>query len=282
MLAGIAFLVLLLLRVPIGFVLLGSSIVFIFASGNLRMLTATPQILFNGLEVYGLLAIPLFILLGEIMNEGGITSRLIEAARVWLHRIPNELSFVSLIANLMLASILGSATAQIAVMSRVMVPSMERAGYERSYAAALTAAGGLLGPIIPPSMAFIMYGVVSQVSIGRLFIGGIIPGLLLFSFMCAYIALRSLGTRADAESPAETGAPAHGKWRTTRNALLSLTIPAIIVGGISLGIVTPTESAALAILVAVLIGGLCFGELEWRSIPGILERTTVNSALVFF
>ena len=187
---GLAFLVLLLLRVPIGFVLLGSSITFILASGNLRLLAATPQILFNGLEVYGLLAIPLFILLGEIMNEGGITGPLITAARVWLRRVPNELSFVSLFSNLLLASILGSATAQIAVMSRVMVPSMERAGYDRSYAAAITAAGGLLGPIIPPSMAFIMYGVVSQVSIGRMFIGGIVTGLMLFVLMCVYIAIR--------------------------------------------------------------------------------------------
>jgi tripartite ATP-independent transporter DctM subunit len=278
---GLAFLALLLLRVPIGFVLLGSSITFILASGNLRLLAATPQILFNGLEVYGLLAIPLFILLGEIMNEGGITGRLITAARVWLRRVPNELSFVSLFSNLMLASILGSATAQIAVMSRVMVPSMERAGYDRSYAAAITAAGGLLGPIIPPSMAFIMYGVVSQVSIGRLFIGGIIPGLLLFAFMCIYIALRPAKLR-DAAQQIDTEGADSSKWRATRNALLSLSIPAIIVGGIALGIVTPTESAALAIFVAILLGGLCFRELKWQSIPGILERTTVNSALVFF
>lgn len=281
MITGLAFLILLLLRVPIGFVLLGSSITFILASGNLRLLAATPQILFNGLEVYGLLAIPLFILLGEIMNEGGITGRLITAARVWLRRVPNELSYVSLFSNLMLASILGSATAQIAVMSRVMVPSMERAGYDRSYAAAITAAGGLLGPIIPPSMAFIMYGVVSQVSIGRLFIGGIIPGLLLFAFMCIYIALRPAKLRDAAEQIEIDGADS-SKWRATRNALLSLSIPAIIVGGIALGIVTPTESAALAIFAAILLGGLCFRELKWQSIPGILERTTVNSALVFF
>lgn len=281
MITGLAFLTLLLLRVPIGFVLLGSSIAFMLASGNLRLLAATPQILFNGLEVYGLLAIPLFVLLGEIMNEGGITGRLITAARVWLRRVPNELSYVSLFSNLMLASILGSATAQIAVMSRVMVPSMEQAGYDRSYAAAITAAGGLLGPIIPPSMAFIMYGVVSQVSIGRLFIGGIIPGLLLFTFMCIYIALRGAKAR-DGMEHIQAEPPDSSKWRATRNALLSLSIPAIIVGGISLGIVTPTESAALAIFAAILLGGLCFRELKWKSIPGILERTTMNSALVFF
>lgn len=281
MLVAVTFLVLLLLRVPIGFVLLGSSLVFIFASGNLRLLNATPQILFNSLEIYGLLAIPLFILLGEIMNEGGVTSRLITAARFWLRRIPNNLAFVSLFSNLMLASILGTATAQIAIMSRIMVPSMESAGYDRPFAASLTAAGGLLGPIIPPSMAFIMFGVVSQVSIGKMFLGGIIPGLLLFLFFCLFIALR--GDRRDEQTRMqEADVPREGNRLATMHAVASLSIPAIIVGGISLGIVTPTESAALATLVAIVLGSLIFGELKWRSIPGILERTTINSALVFF
>lgn len=281
MLVTLTFVLLLVLRVPIGFVLLGSSLVFIVSSGNLRLLNATPQILFNSLEVYGLLAIPLFILLGEIMNEGGITSRLVTAARVWLRRIPNNLAFVSVFSNLMLSSILGSAAAQIAIMNRVMVPSMVRAGYDRPFAAALTATGGLLGPIIPPSMAFIMYGVVSQVSIGRMFIGGIIPGLLLCLFVCIYIAVR--GDRRDASSKAsDADVTDQGKFRVTISALASLSIPAIIVGGISLGIVTPTESAAIAAFVAILLGTFVFREFKWRAIPRVLERTTINSALVFF
>ncbi len=281
MLVSLTFLVLLLLRVPIAFVLLGSSIMFVFSTGNLRILNAAPQIMFNSLEVYGLLAIPLFMLLGEIMNEGGITTRLISAARSWLRRIPNSLAFVSLFANLMMSSILGSLTAQIAIMNRVMVPSMEKAGYKRSFAAALTAAGGLLGPIIPPSMAFILYGVVSQVSIAKMFIGGIIPGLLLFSFFCIFIALRTrhLGAVVDSE---QEGAAEDEKRHTTIEALAGLSIPVIIVGGISLGIVTPTESAALAILAAIALGSLVFRELRWRSIPKILERTTKNTAIVFF
>ena len=281
MLVALTFLVLLVMRVPIAFVMLGSSLVFMFSSGNLRLLFASPQILFNGLEVYGLLAIPLFVLLGEVMNEGGVTQRLIAAARVWLHRVPNELAFVSLFANLMLSSILGSAAAQIAIMSRIMVPSMEEAGYERSYSAALTAAGGLLGPIIPPSMAFIMFGVVSQVSIGQLFIGGIIPGLLLFLFFCGYIALRTAKRSAESVEPPPVVAPGQ-RMRATIDALLGLSIPAVIVGGIALGVVTPTESAALATIIALLLGTLRFRELNWRSVPRVLERTTINSALVFF
>ncbi len=281
MLVTLIFILLLVLRVPVGFVLLGSSLAFIFSSGDLRLLSATPQILFNSLEVYGLLAIPLFILLGEIMNEAGITSRLITAARVWLRRVPNNLAYVSVFSNLMMSSILGSAVAQIAIMNRVMVPAMEQAGYERPFAAALTATGGLLGPIIPPSMAFIMYGVVSQVSIGRMFIGGIIPGLLLCVFICIYIAAR--GDKRDARSRAsDTNLIQQGKFRITMSALASLSIPAIIVGGISLGIVTPTESAAIAALVAILLGTFVFREFKWHAIPRILERATVNSALVFF
>lgn len=281
MLVSLTFLVLLLLRVPIAFVLLGSSIMFVFSTGNIRILNAAPQIMFNSLEIYGLLAIPLFMLLGEIMNEGGITTRLISAARSWLRRIPNSLAFVSLFANLMMSSILGSLTAQIAIMNRVMVPSMEKAGYERSFAAALTAAGGLLGPIIPPSMAFILYGVVSQVSIAKMFIGGIIPGLLLFSFFCIFIAFSTQRLGAVVDS-AQEGAAEDEKRHTTIEALAGLSIPAIIVGGISLGIVTPTESAALAILAAIALGSLVFRELRWGSIPKILERTTKNTAIVFF
>lgn len=281
MIVALTFLVLLVLRVPIGFVLLGSSLAFMISSDNLRLLQATPQILFNSLEVYGLLAIPLFILLGEIMNAAGVTDRLITAARVWLRRVPNNLAYVSIFSNLLLSSILGSLAAQIAIMNRIMVPSMENAGYDRPFAAALTATGGLLGPIIPPSMAFIMFGVVSQVSIGKLFIGGIIPGLLLCSFVCVYIALR--GDRRDAESKSiDEDLADTSRVKVTAGALASLSIPAIIVGGISLGIVTPTESAAIAVLVAIMLGTFVFRELDWREVPKILERATINSALVFF
>ncbi|MGQ9365474.1 TRAP transporter large permease [Azospirillum sp. ST 5-10] len=272
------FVVTLALGLPIAFVLIASTFAFVFSTGNFRLLDSLPQILFNSIEVFDLLAIPLFILLGELMNEGGITRRIVVAARAWLGWMPHSIAYVSLCANLLLASIMGSATAQIAIMSRVMVPEMERDGYSRTFSAALTAASGLLGPIIPPSMIFIIYGVIGQVSIGAMFVGGILPGLLLFALLCVVIAV---GARLAHDGRTRSGGR-EDLWRATAGALLTLSIPAVIVGGISLGIVTPTESAAVATLLAAVIGGVVFGELKWAHLSPALARTARNTATVLF
>ncbi|MCF8501266.1 MAG: TRAP transporter large permease [Rhodospirillum sp.] len=271
-----AFLVLLLLGMPIAFVLIAATLVFAATSGAWRLLDSLPQVLFSSLEIFDLLAIPLFILLGELMNEGGITRRIIDAARAWLRWVPNSLAHVSLLANLMLSSIMGSATAQIAIMSRVMVPAMEKDGYDKSFAASLTAAAGLLGPIIPPSMVFIIYGVVGQVSIGSMFMGGILPGLLLFALLAGATAI---GARRYRKDVASEGTPP-SLWIATGEALLTLSIPAAIVGGISFGIVTPTESSAVAILLTLVIGGVLHRELKWSMAGSILGRTAGTTATV--
>lgn len=276
MITAAAFVTLLALGMPVAFVLIGATFAFIMSTGTYGMLDSLPQVLFSSIEIFDLLAIPLFILLGEVMNEGGITRRIINAARAWLQWVPHSLAYVSLLANLMLSSIMGSATAQIAIMSRVIVPAMEKDGYDRSFATALTAAAGLLGPIIPPSMVFIIYGVVGQVSIGSMFIGGILPGLLLFGLLCGVTALgaRRWRTRVSASQSVD------GLWRATGEALLTLSIPMAIVGGISLGIVTPTESAAVAIVLAIVIGGGIYRELRLSHAPAILGRTARTTATV--
>lgn len=273
-----AFLLFMLLGMPIAFVLLGATFTFVIASGNYRLLENLPQVIFGSLEVFDLLAIPLFILLGEIMNEGGITRRIITAARAWFSWVPHSIAYVSLTSNLMLASIMGSATAQIAIMSRVMTPEMERDGYDKGFAAALTAGAGLLGPIIPPSMVFIIYGVIAQVSIGAMFMGGILPGLVLFVLISGLIALLA-GRARKKGAEARTSIPL---WKATRGALLTLCIPVVIVGGIAFGIVTPTESAAVATLMALILGGLFFRELRWGQFPGVLRRTARNTSIVLF
>jgi TRAP-type transport system large permease protein len=276
----LAFVLLLALGVPIAFVLIGSTFVFMLAEGNWRLLNSLPQVLFSSLEIFDLLAIPLFILLGEILNAGGLTRRLIAAAQSWLTRLPNALAYVSLTANLMLASIMGSATAQIAVMSRVMVPAMEADGYSRSFAAALTASAGLLGPVIPPSIIFIIYGVVAQVSIAQMFLAGILPGLLLFTLLCAWIAIRSPRRVAELAAGSERLAPP-SRLAATRDAIAILTIPAVIVGGIAYGLFTPTESAAVAIFVALVIS-LFYREIRLADVPVILTRCAANTAIVLF
>tara|TARA_R110001583_G_scaffold55383_3_gene168404 strand:- start:102 stop:1361 length:1260 start_codon:yes stop_codon:yes gene_type:complete len=274
----LAFLVLMLLGMPIAFVLLGSTLTFIITSGNYRLLENLPQVIFSSLDVFDLLAIPLFILLGEVMNEGGITRRIITAARAWFAWVPHSIAYVSLTSNLMLASIMGSATAQIAIMSRVMTPEMERDGYDRGFAAALTAGTGLLGPIIPPSMVFIIYGVIAQVSIGAMFMGGILPGLVLFVLISGLIAIIARRARKNPAGERKS----IPLWRATRSALFTLSIPVVIVGGIAFGVVTPTESAAAATLMAVIIGSVFFRELKWGQLPGVLSRTARNTAIVLF
>lgn len=277
---GLAFLALMLSGMPVAFVLIGATLVFLAVSGKLALLAAIPQIAFGSVENFDLLAIPLFVLLGEIMNESGLTRRIIIAVRVWLTKLPHNLVIVNLISNLALAAIMGSATAQMAVMSRVVVPEMEKDGYNRGYAAGLTAAAGLLGPIIPPSMMFIIFGVIAQVSIADMFTAGIVPGILLFVLILGLALFQA----ARNHTPVEGGStlPTGSKIRATLPGLATMAIPAVIVGGISFGVFTPTESAAAAIVVAIVFGAVVFRELPLKSLPRIIDRTVTNSAVVLF
>jgi len=275
---AIVFGLLLVLGVPIAFVLLGTSLAYIELSDNTVLYQSFPQQLFGGIDKYGLMAIPLFMLAGEIMNRGGLIRRLIGLAGIFVSGLRGGLAYINLIANMMMASIIGSATAQISVMTQAMVPEMERAGYSRDFAAATTAAGGLLSPIIPPSMLFVIFGVLGQIAIGDLFIAGIIPGLLLASGFLLVVAV--LGLIRDFPK---------GEWLTKQQALQaairglpSTLVPVVIVGGILLGIFSPTESAAAAALTALVVGRFLHKELDLRELPDLLLRTAINSTLVLF
>ncbi len=272
------FVLLLLIGVPIAFVLLGTALAYIEISGNDVLFASFTQQLFSGIEQYGLMAIPLFMLAGELMNRGGLIRRLIGLASIFVSGLRGGLAYINLLTNMMMASIIGSATAQISIMTQAMVPEMERSGYRRDFAAATTAAGGLLSPIIPPSMLFVIFGVLGQIAIGDLFIAGIIPGLLLMLGFVLIVAI--LGIARDFPK---------GTWLTRREILSaalaglpSTAVPIIIVGGILLGIFSPTESAAAAALAALLIGRFAHKELDLRELPDILLRTAVNSTLVLF
>jgi tripartite ATP-independent transporter DctM subunit len=276
--AAAAFVVLLALGVPIAFVLLATALAQILASDNQVLFASFPQQLFSGIESYGLIAVPLFMLAGEIMNRGGLIRRLIGLASIFVAGLRGGLAYINVLANMMMASILGSATAQISIMTQAMVPEMERAGYSRPFAAATTAAGGLLSPIIPPSMLFVIFGVLAQIAIGDLFIAGIIPGLLLTLAFISVIAL--LGLVHDLPK---------GQWLTKREALRavvravpSCSVPVIIVGGILIGWFSPTESAAAAAFAAVVIGRFVHRELDLRELPDMLLATAVNSTIVLF
>lgn len=268
----------LLLAVPVAIVLSLTAMWYIWESDNTILYDSFAQRMFSGIEAYGLLAIPLFMLTGELMNEGGMTRRLINAARVFVGGFRGGLAYINLLANMFMAAIVGSAAAQIAVMSRAMVPAMEEEGYDRGFAAATTAAGGLLAPVIPPSMLFVIYGVLAQIPIGDMFLAGIIPGLILavcFAVVIALIGLRQQFPKGEWMAAREAG-------KALLYALPAMLIPAAIIGGIIGGVATPTESAAVASVVAFALGWLIYRELEPRKLFDMFKRTALNAALIIF
>lgn len=267
---------LLFLGLPIALVLAMVALVYIYASGNPVLYLSFPQQFFASLENYGLLAIPLFLAVGELMNEGGITRRLVALASVFVGHLRGGLAYINILANMFLASIMGSANAQVAVMAQVMVPEMEKKGYSRGFATATTCAGALLAPVIPPSMLFVIFGVLAQISIGDMFIAGIIPGLLMaFAFICV-IAL--LGYRY--KYPPGERLSRQQKLRNIGAAIPSLLVPIVMIGGILGGITTPTEAAAVGGLTAVLVGRFAHHEIRFDRMGDMLLRVAVNSAVV--
>lgn len=278
MIALIAFFLLMALGVPIAFVLGVTTLIFVFVSGNTAVLESMPSRMFNGLQNFGLVAIPMFILLGELMNKGGITQRLIEFAQTVIGHVRGGLGYVNVLANMALASIVGSANAQTAIMSKTMVPFMEKEGYKRDFSTALTSASSIIGPLIPPSMPFIVYGVTAGVSIGSLFLAGIIPGILFgigFSIAIYFFAKKQNLSRSKRASLKEM-------FTATFQVIPALIIPVVILVGITSGVFTATESAAVAVVIALLVGFLFYKELKMKELPQILLQTVITSSAVTF
>lgn len=273
-----SFFTMLAMAVPIAFTLAILALIYIFVSGNTVMLQSYGQQLYGGLENYGLLSLPLFILLGEFMNAGGIGRRLMAFALALLGSVRGGLAYVNLLANMMMASILGSAVAQITVMSKLAVPEMEKAGYPRDISVAITAAGGMLAPIMPPSMLFIIFGVIAQVPIGDLFIAGIVPGILLF---ISFFGVIGWLTRRH-NFPANQRMTLPERGNAVVRALPAAAVPAVIVGSILGGFATPTEAAAVASLMAVVVGLFVYREMKLADIFPAFVSAARNSALVMF
>ncbi|WP_439574684.1 TRAP transporter large permease [Phreatobacter sp.] len=273
-----AFVILMLVGVPIGLCLCLAGIVFILASGNPLLFQTYPLQLFGGVDSYGLIAIPLFILIGEVMNGGGITQRIVQMATAFVGALRGGLAYVNLLANMFVSSILGSATAQVAIMAQIMVPEMEKKGYDKTFAAGLTAYGGMLGPIIPPSVMFVVYSVLAQVSVSDMLIAGIIPGLLLTGFFFAVIAAMGWVYAYPRGEKMSLGQ----RVRTVLGGLPALIIPVVIVGSILSGLANATEAAAVGAVAAVLIGRYWTRELTFSQLPTMLLRAGVFAAIVLF
>ncbi|GAB0170891.1 TRAP transporter large permease [Lysinibacillus sp. CTST325] len=274
----VIFFLLLIIGIPISMVLGITTVIYFILNGQMTLLDSTPLRMYSGLENFGLLAIPLFMLMGEIMNEGGITTRLVQFARVLIGHFRGGLAYVTVVANMFLASILGSANAQAAMMSKVMVPQMEKEGYKREFAASITLASSIIAPIIPPSMIFIIYGTLSSTSVGALFMAGIVPGIiygLVFILVISYMGYKQNFPKSERAS-----------WADIRSNSLqvvpALLIPITIVVGILTGVFTATESAAIACFLAVIVGLFFYRELDIKKLPKMLINTVTNTATVTY
>lgn len=278
MLTTAFFLAILLIGVPIGICLCLAGIVYILASGNPVLFQSFPLQMFGGVDSYGLIAIPLFILIGEIMNSGGITSRLVDLSMAFVGAVRGGLAYVNILANMLVSSIIGSATAQVAIMSQVMVPEMERQGYDKTFAAGITVYGGMLGPIIPPSVMFVVYSVLAQVAVGDMLIAGILPGILLTVLF--FIVIAAMGFFYN--YPRSEQRTLRQRAHTVLTASPTLLLPVVIVGSILAGLANPTEAAAVGALGAALIGRYVTKQFDLRRMPELLVRTGIYSAIVLF
>jgi tripartite ATP-independent transporter DctM subunit len=278
MLASGTFLAMMLVGVPIGVCLCLGAVVYIAASGNPLLYPNYPLQMFGGVDSYGLIAIPLFILIGEIMNGGGITRRIVGLAMAFMGSLRGGLAYVNVLANMFVASILGSATAQVAIMSQIMVPEMEKKGYDKTFAAGLTAYGGMLGPIIPPSIMFVVYSVLAQVPVSDMLVAGIVPGVILTVMFFLCIALMGFVYNY----PAGDAQTLRQRTRTVLMAAPTLSIPIVIVGSILGGLANPTEAAAVGSVAAALVGRYWTREFRFSDLPAMMRRAGIYAAIVLF
>lgn len=275
---AIAFFGLMLSGLPLGYVLGIAGIVGLTQLGGPTFLAMAPKRFFEGLDLFTFMAMPFFILAGEIMNKSGITMRLVAFAEALVGYLRGGLAHSNMLASVLFAGMTGAAVSDAAAFGNTLVPAMVKKGYSRPFACAVTAAGSIIGPTIPPSNLMVIYGSLMGVSIAGLFAAGILPGLLIALTCMAVIA--ALGRRLGL--PKGEGGPSLRLILTTfRSSLLAILMPVIILGGILGGIVTPTEAAAIAVGYALIVGAGIYRTIGWSDLFEMLERTARITGVVF-
>jgi C4-dicarboxylate transporter DctM subunit len=270
-------LALLAINVPVAVAFGTTAVLFLLLLTDVP-LTLIPQQMFGGTDSTVLQAVPFFLLAGALMDKGGISRRLVNLANVLVGWVTGGLAMVSVMASMFFAGISGSAAADSAAVGSLMIPAMAGKGYAKDFAAALIACAGTIGTMIPPSIPMIIYGVSTGTSIGALFVAGVVPGVLMgLALMAhAYAVGRQRGYRG-LSFPSGKEA-----WVAFREALLTLLMPIIVVGGILGGVFTPTEAAAIAVFYSLFLGGLVYRELRWSFMPEILVKTGLATGIVMF
>ena len=236
------------------------------------------QNLLAGADSFPLLAVPFFILAGELMNAGGISKRIIAMAQAYFGHLRGGLGYVAIAAAVLLASMSGSALADTAALATLLLPMMRQRGYPLHSSAGLVAAGGIIAPIIPPSMPFVIYGVVTNTSISQLFMAGLVPGLIMGAgLIFAWVQIARGFTE-----PSPPKASKAERRRVLVDGAAALMLPVIIVGGLRFGIFTPTEAAVVAAVYALAVSTLLYRELSWATLNETLTRASRTTASVMF
>ena len=273
----LALFVLLFLRVPIAIALGLSSILTMLLFAE-QSLVALAQRFFSALQVYPLLAIPFFILAGALMTTGGVAKRMIAFANSLVGHFRGGLAMAALLACALFAAVSGSSPATVVAVGSIMIAGMARSGYTREFAAGLICNAGTLGILIPPSIVMVVYGAVTETSIGDLFIAGVVPGLMLTGMLM--IAVAFLARRLDL--PRQPRADWRTVLRTGRDAIWGLLLVVIILGGIYSGVFTPTEAAAVSAAYAFMIAVFVYGDVRLRDVPRVIADAAKVTAMLMF
>lgn len=275
----ISFALLLAIGIPVAFAIGIASIAAVFFIGDLP-LALIAQRFGTGVDSFPLLAIPFFILAGSLMNVGGLASRMVDFASCLVGFIRGGLAMVNTVANMFLAGISGSSVADAAAIGSTLIPAMKKKGYDEGFAPAVIASASTIGIIIPPSIPIILYGVISGESIGKLFLAGAIPGVLigLGLMVTTYI----LAVRHPEQFPKENFPSRKEFWDNFKRASLALIMPIFVIGGIISGIVTPTEAAVVAVVYSLFVGAFIYKDIKLKHFKEIMNETITGTAGTMF
>lgn len=268
----------LIFGVPVSFALIVCATVLMLSKGLFTCQLIIQQFI-GGINSFSLLAVPFFMLAGELMNKGGITKKIVDVVSIWVGRFRGGLGYVSILSSMIFAGLSGSALADTAALGGVLIPMMTKDGYSKGRSTGIVISSAIIANIIPPSIGFILFGVISGTSITKMFMAGIVPGIILGLSLMIVWRFTAIKDGLKPNISTLTGAE---KWRIIRDAIPALILPIFIIVGLRGGIFTPTEAGAIACAYALVIGMFVYKKIKWRDLPRILRQAVNSTAKVLF